>query len=71
MLEGNGADGARGLKMMSDAGYTVLMQQPTVAPERIDAARGNGVAGEPLDPASFATRLLELTGSTSAPALAA
>ncbi|WP_394730329.1 chemotaxis protein CheB [Altererythrobacter sp. GH1-8] len=66
MLEGDGEDGARGVKMLSDQGREVLLQQVSMGgkPQRIDAAKAQGVGGQPLSANDLAAKILELTQAT-------
>nr|WP_269748065.1 response regulator [Altererythrobacter lutimaris] len=63
LLEGDGEDGVRGLKMLDDTGRTVLLQQVSMSgkAQRIEAACREGAGGTPLAVSDFATRLLDLT----------
>lgn len=63
MLEGEGEDGARGLKMLRDQGRSVLLQQVSMGgkPQRIDAAKAQDIAETPLSVNEMASKILALT----------
>lgn len=65
LLEGDGEDGAKGLKMLNAGGFKTLLQEASLAGSnaRIEAARRLGASNLSLKAEEVASRLIELTSA--------
>ena len=63
LLEGEGEDGVRGLKMISDKGFDVVLQDVSIGgnPERIQAALNGNVGEHTMSVSDLSEKLLSLT----------